>query len=626
MDKNLSGTRSFWLTLLFFNFIVNLTMQRLSYLRLRELHADLMHSMWSGILVLCLLISLTSIWFMIRVTKEAALVARLEAFHLDGLIWHTAGAILFVAILFLIPYVKFVLEIGRQIKNPVYDPILMELAYYWVCWWMILLAMAALKTAFKTTWLGGFASALVLLGVVYEIMTRFNVVTDFPLSLGWSEGSRYYYASLIFSKRIYGEQFPLSTLHPSRYLLQSIPFLFPGLDLFAHRFWQFLLWIGLTAGASLALTHRVFTRQEYYVRWLAAGWLFLYLLQVGVYYHLEVMVIIPLLFVSGKHPWRSLLAVIIASAWAGISRVNWFPMPVMIAIAVYLLETPFHSSKGETGSSFYKQLLGYIAQPALWTVAGLASALLSQLAYVYVSGNYQNSGAFTSSFKSDLLWYRLLPNDNYPLGILPAILIVSGPLIITLIIAARHAKALHTVRWLGLTGMLIALFIGSAVVSTKIGGGGDLHNMDAFAVLVAVVGLYFFGGRVQAEQGFEVLNIRPTPVSALALITPLLFLIPALSPYPKYNEGRAQAAYQQLLQVVNDAGKKGPVLFMNDRELVALGAVKVPLVYDYEVVTLMEMAMSRNQVYLDKFYNELADHRFSAIVATKQNIAIKQEG
>src|SRR6185436_5161178 len=228
MDKNLSGTRSFWLTLLFFNFIVNLTMQRLSYLRLRELHADLMPSMWSGILILCLLISLTSIWFMIRVTKEAALVARLEAFHLDGLIWHTAGAILFVAILFLIPYVKFMLEIGRQIKNPVYDPILMELAYYWVCWWMILLAMAALKTAFKTTWLGGFASALVLLGVVYEIMTRFNVVTDFPLSLGWSEGSRYYYASLIFSKRIYGEQFPLSTLHPSRYLLQSIPFLFPG--------------------------------------------------------------------------------------------------------------------------------------------------------------------------------------------------------------------------------------------------------------------------------------------------------------------------------------------------------------------------------------------------------------
>ncbi|MCK7481599.1 MAG: hypothetical protein M0C28_33795 [Candidatus Moduliflexus flocculans] len=63
----------------------------------------------------------------------------------------------------------------------------------------------------------------------------------------------------------------------------------------------------------------------------------------GVYYHLEVMVILPLLFVSVKKPWQTLLVVIIASLWAGISRVNWFPMPAMIAIAIYLLEVPFGS-------------------------------------------------------------------------------------------------------------------------------------------------------------------------------------------------------------------------------------------------------------------------------------------
>jgi hypothetical protein len=68
------------------------------------------------------------------------------------------------------------------------------------------------------------------------------------------------------------------------------------------------------------------------------------------------------------------------------------------------------------------------------------------------------------------------------------------------------------------------------------------------------------------------------------------------------------------------------VLFINDRQLVALGDVNVPLVYDYEVVTLMEMAMSGNQVYMAKFYDDLANHRFAAIVATKQNLAIKQEG
>jgi hypothetical protein len=99
-----------------------------------------------------------------------------------------------------------------------------------------------------------------------------------------------------------------------------------------------------------------------------------------------------------------------------------------------------------------------------------------------------------------------------------------------------------------------------------------------------------------------------------------------LSPYPKYNAEQNQTAHQQLVEIVNEAGKIGPVLFINDRQLVALGDVDVSLVYDYEVVTLMEMAMSGNQAYMAKFYDDLASHRFAAIVATKQNLAIKQEG
>jgi hypothetical protein len=491
-----------------------------------------------------------------------------------------------------------------------------------MCWWLILLAMSALTVALRTTWQGGFASALILLGVTYEIVIRFNVVTNYPLSLGWSEGSRYYYASLVFSKWIYGQQFPLSTLHPTRYLLQSIPFLIPGLGLFAHRFWQYLLWIGLTAGASIVLTHRVFTKPERFIKWLAAGWLFLYLLRVGVYYHLEVMVIIPLLLVSGKKPWQSLIAVIAASIWAGMSRINWFPMPAMIAIAIYLLETPFQAG----GRLSFKQSVSYFSQPALWGVVGILSALLGQVSYVYFSGNSGQADAFTSSFTSDLLWYRLWPNDNFALGVIPAILIVSGPLIAIIIVATLQWKSLHVLRWLGMIGMLLALFAGSAVVSTKIGGGGDLHNMDTYAVSVSIVALYFFGGRVQPEADGVLFQIRPAWVVAVAVITPLLFLIPMLSPYPVYNESQDQEAHQQLIQAVNEAGKTGPVLFMNDRQIVALGEVHVPLVYDYEVVTLMEMAMSGNRAYLNRFYNDLANHHFSAIVATRQNLAIKQDG
>jgi hypothetical protein len=107
---------------------------------------------------------------------------------------------------------------------------------------------------------------------------------------------------------------------------------------------------------------------------------------------------------------------------------------------------------------------------------------------------------------------------------------------------------------------------------------------------------------------------------------PLFFLIPLLSPYPKFNKGASQDAYRQLVEVVNSLGKNGPVLFINERQLVTFQDVDVALIPEYEVVTLMEMAMSHNEPYLNQFYRDLADHRFAAIVATKQNRGIKVEG
>jgi hypothetical protein len=299
-------------------------------------------------------------------------------------------------------------------------------------------------------------------------------------------------------------------------------------------------------------------------------------------------------------------------------------MPAMIAIAIYLLEVPAASRPGEKSS--FKQLANYLAKPAVWAIAGLASALFAQWAYVHLSGNAKNAEAFTSSFTSDLLWYRLWPNENFPLGVIPAILILSGPLLLTIIFAMRHWKSLHGIRWLGLTAMILALFAGSAVVSTKIGGGGDLHNMDTYAVLVAVTAFYFFSGRVEAEPATQSRPMRFSPLTAFAVILPVMTLIPMLSPYPKYNESGNQQAHQQLVDMVNEISKQGPVLFINDRQVVALGDVDVPLVYDYEVVTLMEMAMSGNQAYLNRFYSDLENHRFAAIISGRQNTVIKTDG
>jgi hypothetical protein len=627
MIRQKNDSRPFWLTVIAFTFLFSLYAALSTYARAQLAGILLQRSIWGGMLLVYWATVLLCIWLFVRVARSGNVpfanpFARLQ---FDGVFWRVVWGIVFVLILIGIPYLKFHFQIGQNVKKPLFafDPGMLLYLYYWVCWWLVLAAMTALKAALQTTWQAGFACATIFICVAYEVLVRFNLVTTYPLSMGWSEGSRYYYASLYFSKWVYGESFPLSTLHPTRYFLQSLPFLIPSLGLPAHRFWQFLLWIVLTAGTAIALSRRAVSPAEKAFRWLLAGWYFLYILRVGIYYHLEVMVILPLLFVSARHPWRSLLAVIAASLWAGVSRVNWFPMPALIAIAIYLLE----ERVGTSAPVSFKRWMGYLAQPALWLVAGLASALIAQAAYIPLSGNANNTEAFTSSFSSALLWDRLWPNETYWLGVVPGILIVTGPLVLILILAAlRRWRDIHWLRWLGWFAMILALFAGSLVVSTKIGGGGDLHNMDAYATMLGIVAVFFVGGRVQAESEKQTAAIRPWAVLTYALVMPLLFIIPMLYPYPQFKQAASQAAYHQLVEAVNKLGKSGPVLFINERQLVTFRDVKVPLVPDYEVVTLMEMAMSGNQAYLNHFYDDLAHHRFAAIVATKQNKGIKEEG
>jgi hypothetical protein len=640
------SSAAYWQTTFLFTFLVNLTLLIWSISRWIELKVILWRSVWLGALGLYLGVLAGCIFLFLWIRKGNAgrflAATELEVFTAQPVFRLAAGAI-FAGLLWAIPYLKFTYRVGEVVKKSTQDPVLTTILFYWAVWWIVLLAASALKVAFKTTWAGGFASALVVLGVVYEVFVRWHAVTTYPFSLGWSEASRFYYGSLFFAQSLYGMKIPLSILHPSRYFLQAFPFFFPSLGLTFSRFWQVCLWLALTGITAISLSWRVSGQDSNDssrwvskvwrllspVGWLFAGWIFLYLLRVGVYYHLEVMVFLPLLFVSARHPRRSLAAVILASAWAGVSRVNWFPLPAVLAGMIYLLETPVGPRTKDEGQKTTEPaprstLLSYLATPVLWLFAGLFSALAAQAAYIPLSGNAGNVGAFISSFTSDLLWYRLWPNDSYPLGILPAILIVSGPLLAVLSLATlRHWQALHPVRWVGLWGLLLVFFAGGLVVSVKIGGGGDLHNMDAYAVLVSVAAAWFLGGKVSGETG-QRLGTESWPVTAVALLVPLIFLVPALSPFQKFNENANQDAFRQLKSLAE--GAKGPVLFINERHLLTFHQINVPLIPDYEAVTLMEMAMSNNQPYLQRFYGELRSHRFAAIVVGKQNLGIKEEG
>ena len=65
----------------------------------------------------------------------------------------------------------------------------------------------------------------------------------------------------------------------------------------------------------------------------------------------------------------------------------------------------------------------------------------------------------------------------------------------------------------------------------------------------------------------------------------------------------------------------GRVLFISQRQLLTFDLIdKVPLDPQYELLDLMEMAMSNNQVYLQQFYRDLQAHRYDLIVVDRQTV------
>jgi hypothetical protein len=420
---------------------------------------------------------------------------------------------------------------------------------------------------------------------------------------------------LFFARSLYESEIPLPYLHPTRYFLMSLPFLFEGLPLWFHRLWQALLWIGLTSASSILLVRRLALKG--WMQFVVAGWAFLYFFQGAVYYHLQVCVIIILAGVSARHPWRSLLFIIISSMWAGVSRINWFPVPAMLAVAIYLLEMPLEGKDWR-----------YWLPPFVWGSSGIVAAVISQFVYISISGN-SDIRTFGSSFTSDLLWNRLLPNETFPVGVLLGIALVSAPLAIAIIqMVGGKFSRLHPLRWTALLAMLFVLFFGGLIVSVKIGGGADLHNMDAFLVMLALIGTSFFAGHVAGEEVANPIwgQIHWSVIMA-ALLVPLGFALPQIGFFPRYDHVQAEADIQKLQQVSSEAVNNGQeILFVTERQLLTFDMLTdIPLTPEYEQVELMEMAMSGNRKYLEHYYADLKSHRFAVIVAEKQKLTQQKQ-
>jgi hypothetical protein len=460
----------------------------------------------------------------------------------------------------------------------------------------------------RPNWFANFAASALGFAFVYIAAAFFSQVTDALFSLEWSEISRYYQASFFFDQRIYGMDLPLPVTHPSRYMLQSLPFLLPVSPLWLHRFWQALLWVGMPLLAGWALVRRLPIKSTFW-RWTFIVWVALFLLQGAVFYHLLPCVILVLIGFDKQHPWRAFAFVALASIWAGLSRINWAPVPGTLAAMLYVLETA-PSRKVPVLS------LSYLWQPLLYGIGGSLIALGAYWIYIVNSGNPVDQ--FSSSFTSALLWDRLWPNSAFPLGILPGILLVSLPLVAAIWLrVSRKGEGLDLWRALGIAAVLVIFFAGGLVVSVKIGGGTNLHNMDAYMVLLLVLAAGVVSGAyaILATKNPKPMTV-PASLIAAAVAIPVWFAISVGQPLQVPTRQDAETVRAQIQVLANQALENGTqVLFISQRHLLTFNQIdNVPLIFEYEKLFLMEMAISGNDAYLSEFQKEIDQQRFGLIV------------
>jgi hypothetical protein len=361
-----------------------------------------------------------------------------------------------------------------------------------------------------------------------------------------------------------------------------------------------------------------------------------------------------------------------ASYFAEVTRFTWMFAPGLWAAMLELNRKPVQNDQPDKNTwvraislGVAGVLGGYVAPfwaPGLlrWarSLGETASAVPAPggIADPVVGSGVTVAAVNASISAQPLLWYRLFPNATYGEGILIGLGLAALPLIAILIYLARAGYWKPNVwQKLAILLPLLAFFVVGLIVSVKIGGGGDLHNMDMF-----IIGLMFAGAIAWRRGGFKwideihaapgwiqlmlvALIVLPgykpltqmTPISIKEDITTVATLAdivedPLPNPLPDTIPSQADTlkALESLRREVTKASQRGDVLFMDQRQLLTFGYIEnVPLVPEYDKKVLINEAMSANAPYFAGFYQDLADQRFSLIITSPVNRRLeKTEG
>ena len=465
-----------------------------------------------------------------------------------------------------------------------------------------------------------------LVGAILVIGDKFKEVIDYPFSLYWSEGNRFWDYSLLFAKDIYnypGTKPIFAFIDLGRQSLWGLPFLIRNIPIIIMRFWNVILFTLV----YVLLGYLVFKRKTVSVSsaLLLGLWTFLFLNQGPIYTPLILCAM--LVWVAGGAPLLiSLLLLTIAGYYANLTRYTWSVAPAIWGVLLVL----FHNKNEELGFfqiNWWRVIVSGFAGLFGGLVLPLLAPLTTSGATQEFQGTIITSAASTLQSQS-LIWSRLLPNETFPPGIAMGILLATVPLIV-LLTTFIHQTELKINFWqhLAIYGSCLTFLVVGLIASVKVGGGSNLHNLDMlFINLLLLTGIFWKQRGAEWLADFRHHTWLVKVLLVFSVVYPLYPTLFTALPYnlPSKQEQKDTLAYIQ--KSVNEAKNIGEVLFIDQRQLLTFGYLKdVTLVPDYEKKYLMDRAMSGDASYFAKFYSDIKSKRFSLIINEPSFIEYQSE-
>jgi hypothetical protein len=498
---------------------------------------------------------------------------------------------------------------------------------------------------------GGILVSVILTGSIFVFLKAFTGVVNYPFSLTWSEGNRIWDYSIFFGRDLYNypsDQPIKAYIDRGRQALWGLPFLLPNVTIFGVRMWSAILF---TIPYALLGWMAFYPNRKYMNQWVWLGlWSFLFLSQGPIYTPL-ILGGILVVGVRKKPIWFGVPLIFLAGYYVQKSRITWMAAPMMWGVLIALLD-----NEAQNGVRFLKThwktilfygLAGFLGGFGIlrgWnTLSNYFGEMFDSKATETVNEPFIGDLVDTTDsvevvsvmgqnnvlVDQPLLWERLWPNPTYGLGIILGLLLAVSPLVILLIYMVHNKHwRLNALQKLGLLGILSVLLGLGIVISTKIGGGGDLHNLDMFLislVLASALAWEYGGNRFLSNLESKSLGFN--------LVVLFIVGIPAFMPWinaepielpPVEKSQRTMDLLRKEISLVLEEG--GEILFMDQRQLLTFGYLgDIPLVPEYEKKLVMDRAMSGDSSYFELFYKDISEQRFQLIITDPQRVRYSED-